>query len=235
MLRDRTFTARSLTFLLFLFVGASLLCALSPCAATQAWISIRLDVDGGEYGNLTGLRGAYDVPITPDVLSSSGILSPAIDRGAHPHYNRQDGERSFDNRSTPDWLKDFSGTTNPAINAAILVNPRLLLASLNEPAADIDLVAVDDIVAVATRRPRSRLNVAINPRSITFTAGNALSKDEWLRDTCAIAVVSRTTMPFDILSVIGVADWPSAESTVRQKVRPMPARKTLAVAGVGVF
>ena len=161
-----------------------------------------------------------------------GALSPCAALAGWIHIHVDAGDSGDDSQ-----LPTSSGILNPASNGAVLVNPRLLLASLDEPTMDVDPVAIDGIVELAAGSRWSRPNVVVDQRSIGFTAGNVLAKDEPLVDTSAIAVLARAAADFDMLRLITGVDRRSgsADATNRLELKPLPARHTLAVAGVGVF
>jgi hypothetical protein len=221
-------SARGISLAFLFFVGPLLL-ALTAQAAQAAWISISWDAERPSDGQAPGLIGAYNVSLTPEVLNSSGIRDA---RPATRNVKRGKLNRGVKVRSTTDWWEDSPGPRDPVFRGALLVQPRLWLATIHEPAVSIDS---DDPMELAMSRQWS--NVRASATRVSFTAGGAWSShDLRLHDVDEVSALIPVTVVFDSQGLVMTADrpigWAFKFPTISYEVSRTPERSRFALAGL---
>ena len=218
LFRGFSYSRKLLTFLSILFFGALILFAPLPPLADAAWITISWEAGDSDDGNVTRLVGGHNVILTSSTLRSSG-LAGAIDFGA-PTPPRTDAVQTIRHSGILDeqasvWWSNPASLAGPVYSGIVLVNPRLLLATLHEPYVAGELLDFDDDIRVGFEAHWSTLRVGATSNS--FVSSNALFND-----------VS------DLRAADQVALIPLA-ATAAHEVKLVAPQNTLAVAGVGVY
>lgn len=196
-----------------LLLGATVLFALAPQATLAAWISIRWDAGGSGDLTTTGLIGAYNVAITPEILNSSGIFTESpqgVERESFDRQGMSDVEL-FDEHATADAWRDSPGAASASFSGAALANPRLLLTAIYQPLADVERLDWNGRFGLAM--------YGMDPDG----AGRVKSWTAVVDALMLAAPDDRNTAPVVDLSMLG------------PQVRPLPKPRTLALVGAGLF